>query len=116
MTKIKKLIYILISLIIILLIIPFITVNTIKAENGMAMALLYFFVVNPIYSVILGIISAKDIKFFWFVPMALAVMFWIGSSITYVTAFPTIYSLIYFLICSASMGISYFIIKIKKQS
>ena len=108
MKRTKRAIVITTSIIAVMLIIPLITVNTVKADAGMLVTMLFFFVVNHVLSVAMGILSGKDIKFFWFTPLLVAGLFWAFSSFTYVTAFPIIYSVIYFIICVVSMTIANF--------
>lgn len=109
MSKIKRSIIILAIILIAMLIIPLITVNTVKADAGMLVTMMLFFVVHPIVSIITGILAGKDIKFFWVTPILVAGLFWVFSSFTYVTAFPTIYSLAYLVICTISMLITWFV-------
>lgn len=109
MKRLNKLIYMLISIIIIMLIIPLIAVNTVKADAGMLVAIALFFVVNPILSIFIGIASGKDIRFFWFMPIVIAILFWIFSSLTFKTAFPILYSAVYLIITAVSMCITWLI-------
>ncbi len=102
----KRIIVILGLIIISMLIIPLIAVNTVKADAGMVVVLLLFFAVYPVISIWIGIISGKDIKHFWFAPILIAILFWAFSSLTYKTAFPVVYSVIYFIVCSISMLIT----------
>ena len=102
----KRIIYVLTLIIASMLIIPLITINTVKSDAGMMVTLLLFFVLYPVVSVWLGIISGKDIKHFWFTPILVAVLFWLFSSITYKAAFPIVYSIMYFTVCSVSMLIT----------
>ena len=102
----KRIIVILGLIIISMLIIPLIAVNTVKADAGMVVVLLLFFAVYPVISIWIGIISGKDIKHFWFAPILIAILFWVFSSLTYKTAFPVVYSVIYFIVCSISMLIT----------
>lgn len=104
----KRVIAIIMLIITSMLIIPLITVNTVKADAGMLVTLLLFFVLYPIVSVWIGIISGQDIKRFWFTPVLIAGLFWVFSSLTYKTAFPIVYSIIYFIVCSISMLITIF--------
>ena len=106
MSKIKRSTIILAIILIAMLIIPLITVNTVKADAGMLVTMMLFFVVHPIVSIITGILAGKDIKFFWVTPILVAGLFWAFSSFTYVTAFPIIYSLAYLVICTISMLIT----------
>ncbi len=105
MSRFKRLCIILISVIAVMLIVPLITVNTVKADAGMLVTMLLFFTIYPLLSIILGVISGRDIKFFWFVPILIAGLFWLFSSFTYKTAFPIVYSLIYFALSAISMVI-----------
>ena len=114
MSKIKRSIIILAIILIAMLIIPLITVNTVKADAGMLVTMMLFFVVHPIVSIITGILAGKDIKFFWVTPILVAGLFWAFSSFTYVTAFPIIYSLAYLVICTISMLITWLVTRKEK--
>lgn len=113
MSFIKRIIVILTLIIVSMLIIPVITINTVKADAGISVALLLFFVVNPAASVCVGIISGRDFKRFWFTPILIAVLFWVFSSITYQTAFPIVYSIIYFVLSCISMLATWIIVRKK---
>ena len=106
MGYVKRTVFIFTLLIASMLIIPSITVNTVMADAGMLVTLLMFFAFYPVVSVWAGIISGKDIKHCWFTPVLVAVLFWIFSSLTYKTAFPLVYSAIYFTVCLVSMLIT----------
>lgn len=114
MSKIKRSTIILAIILIAMLIIPLITVNTVKADAGMLVTMMLFFVVHPIVSIITGILAGKDIKFFWVTPILVAGLFWAFSSFTYVTAFPIIYSLAYLVICTISMLITWLVTRKEK--
>ena len=111
MSKIKRAIIIIAIILSAMLIIPLITVNTVKADAGMLVTMMLFFVVHPIVSIATGILAGKDIKFFWVTPILVAGLFWAFSSFTYVTAFPIVYSLAYLVICTISMQITWSITK-----
>ena len=103
MGKIKRSIIIVVIILTAMLIIPLITVNTVKADAGMLVTMMLFFVVHPIVSIVTGVLAGKDIKFFGFTPILVAGLFWAFSSFTYVTAFPIVYSAVYLVICTISM-------------
>lgn len=111
MSKLKRTIIIIAIILTAMLIIPLITVNTVKADAGMLVTMMLFFVVHPIVSIATGILAGEDIKFFWFTPILVAGLFWSFSSFTYVTAFPIVYSVAYFVICTISMLITWSITK-----
>ena len=111
MSKIKRSIIIIAVILTAMLIIPLITVNTVKSDAGMLVTMMLFFVVHPIVSIATGILAGKDIKFFWPTPILVAGLFWAFSSFTYVTAFPIVYSAAYLVICTISMLITWSITK-----
>ena len=111
MSKIKRAIIIIAIILTAMLIIPLITVNTVKADAGMLVTMMLFFVVHPIVSIVTGVLAGKDIKFFGFTPILVAGLFWAFSSFTYVTAFPIVYSAAYLAVCTISMLISWLAIR-----
>lgn len=110
----KRITVILLLIVVSMLILPVITVNTIKADAGMLAVLIMFFALNPAISIATGIIAGKDIKHLWFTPILVSGLFWCFSSLTYKTAFPVVYSGIYFAVCLVSMLIIGFIVKGKR--
>ena len=114
--NLKKRIILILSLIILtMLIIPLITVNTVKGGAGMFICLLLFFAVYPVVSVVVGIISAKAVKYLWFTPFLTALSFRAFAFCTYKTAFPFIYSAFYFIICSLSILVNWLITRKKGE-
>lgn len=111
MNRAKRSIVIFAIIIITMLVIPLITVNTVKADAGMLVSMILFFLVYPTTSIIIGILAGRDIKFFWPSPVIIAGLFWAFSYLTYETAFPIVYSAIYFVISVVSMLITSIITK-----
>ena len=111
MNRIKRTIVILAIIIITMLVVPLIAVNTVKADAGMFVAMMLFFLAYPAVSVVIGILAGRDIKFFWFSPILVAGLFWAFSSLTYETAFPIVYSAIYLAVSAVSMLITWAITK-----
>jgi hypothetical protein len=107
MSRVKRSVIILALIAFFMLILPLITIQTVKADAGMLVTLLLFFVVHPAVSIAVGILAGKDMKFFWPSPIILAVLFWIFSYFTYEPAFPIVYSAGYFVICTISMVITW---------
>ena len=103
MKRIIRLIVIISVLLMSMVIIPVVTANTVKAESGMLVTLILFFIVEPLASVTVGILSGADIKFFWFTPIFTALLFWMVACFVYQPAFPIVYSAIYFVLCTISM-------------
>ena len=64
---------------VVMLVFPWLAVTFVKADAGMAVCLLLFFAVNPLYSVLIGAYAGKDIRRLWSFPVISAVMFLIGT-------------------------------------
>lgn len=103
MSRVKRSIIIVALIVFFMLILPLITIHTVKADAGMLVTLLLFFVVHPAISIAVGILAGKDIKFFWPTPVVVAALFWVFSTFTYETAFPIVYSAAYLVISTISM-------------
>lgn len=103
MRKVKGLILIVGLILSSMLVLPILAVNFVPDDAGMLVCLAMIFILNPIISVLIGIISAKDVKFYWFAPFLIAVFYWLSSTFTFKTAFPIVYSLAYFVICSVTI-------------
>ena len=56
----------------VMLMIPWLTVMWIQKEAGMAICVMLFFVVNPIYSALLGLFAGQDWKSLWSLPISSA--------------------------------------------
>ena len=103
MSRVKRSIIIVALIVFFMLILPLITIHTVKADAGMLVTLLLFFVVHPAISIAVGILAGNDTKFFWPAPAVVAALFWVFSTFTYETAFPIVYSAAYLVISTISM-------------
>ncbi|MDE5910639.1 MAG: hypothetical protein K2H52_18235 [Lachnospiraceae bacterium] len=65
--------------VVVMLALPWIVVTFVKGDAGMAVCLLLFFAINPIYSVAIGVFSGKDMKHLWSLPIVSAALFLIGT-------------------------------------
>ncbi len=89
----------------IMLVLPWLAVTFIKSDAGMAVCFLLFFVINPIYSLIVGAFAGRDIKHRWGLPVVPTALFLVGTWIFFdagETAF-ILYSLVYFALGIAAM-------------
>ncbi len=68
---------------VVMLALPWLAVIFVKGDAGMAVCLLLFFAVNPIYAVTIGIFAGKDVKHLWSQPVISAVLFLIGTWISF---------------------------------
>ena len=64
---------------VIMLMLPWLAVTFVKGDTGMAVCLLLFYAVNPIYSVVIGAFAGKDVKHLWSLPIISAALFLIGT-------------------------------------
>ena len=98
---------------VVMLAFPWLAVTFVKGDAGMAVCFLLFFAVNPLYSVLIGAFSGKDIRHLWSLLVISAVLFLIGTWIFFdmgETAF-ILYAAAYLALGIAAMLISVFIRK-----
>lgn len=89
----------------IMLVLPWLAATFIKGDGGLVVCLLLFFVVNPIYSLIVGGFAGRDIRHRWGLPVVSAALFLAGTWIFFdieETAF-ILYALVYFALGIAAM-------------
>ncbi len=94
---------------------PWLTV-TFAEKGGMAVSLLLFFGLNPLFSAVCGAFAGKNIKQLWPLPIITATLFIVGAWLFFElgeTAF-LLYSGCYLLIGIAAMFITA-LIKVKKS-
>lgn len=58
---------------------PWLAVTLVSGDAGMAVCFLLFFAVDPIFSVVCGIFTGKDMKKLWFQPILPPLFFLIGA-------------------------------------
>ncbi|MCH5186638.1 MAG: hypothetical protein J1F64_11045 [Oscillospiraceae bacterium] len=63
----------------VMLLLPAAAVAFVKSDAGMAVSILLFFAIDPIYSLIVGIFAGKDIKKMWSLPVISSVTFLLGA-------------------------------------
>ena len=64
---------------IVMCLLPWLTAAFVKADAGMAVLLLLFFIVNPIYSVLAGAAAGKNVRRLWSLPLISAAFFLLGA-------------------------------------
>ncbi len=104
-------------ILVVLFFVPFIAVKLTHTHDVMALCLMLFFVVNPIFSMIAGIYSGLEIKRMWYIPLVIAVVFLLSAWIVFEmgeTDF-MIYAGAYCIISTISMLITYAIKSYKEQ-
>lgn len=109
----KNIILWLAASVVVMLAFPWLAVTFVKGDAGMAVCFLLFFVVNPLYSVLIGAFVGKDVKHLWSFPVISAALFLIGTWIFFdmgEMAF-ILYAAVYLVIGIMAMLISMFIRK-----
>lgn len=91
-----------------MIVMPWIAVTFVQGDGGMAMCLILFFAVNPVFSVFMGLDSGKNLKAQWCLPIVSAVLFLVGTWIFFdmgETAFIT-YAFMYLGLGAVAMVLS----------
>lgn len=92
----------------VMLLLPWAAVTFVNSNAGMAVTLLLFFVIDPIYAVVSGVFAGRNIKSLRSVPFIVAILFLLGAWIFFDIgkgAF-VIYAGVYLVIGIVSMFIS----------
>lgn len=63
----------------VMFVLPFAVAKLASECAGMALCMMLFLVLNPIYSIILGIVAGRDIRALWNLPLISAVAFLAGT-------------------------------------
>lgn len=76
--------------------------------SGMALCMILFFIVNPIYSAILGFRCGKDIRRMWNLPLVSSIAFLAGTWLFFdiKEVWFIIYASVYLIIGLTAMGIN----------
>ncbi len=94
------------------------TVNYVGGNDGLGMILLLFFVVNPIVSIILGIISGKYFKKLFYIPLVNAI-FYLASAWIFLEPLETdfiLYAVVYAVIGIAAAFVTSLIVNRKNKA
>lgn len=69
----------LVATIVVMFLLPFAVARLASECSGMALCMILFFIINPIYSAILGYRCGKDIGRMWNLPLVSAIAFLAGT-------------------------------------
>ncbi len=72
----------------VMLLLPFAVARFASADSGMVLCVMLFLVLNPVYSVVLGINCGKNISHMWSIPLFSAIMFLAGAWLCFDTHEP----------------------------
>ncbi len=97
----------------VMFLLPFLVAEFSPAETGMAICMFLFFIFNPVYFVVLGYFSGKNIRIYWSLPLISSLAFLLGTwcffnrdEIWFLA-----YAVIYFILGYMAMGFTLFISK-----
>lgn len=99
--------------VVIMIALPFAVARLASESSGMALCMILFFIVNPIYSAILGFRCGKDIRRMWNLPLVSSIAFLAGTWIFFdiKEVWFIIYAAVYLIIGWTAMGISNYLNK-----
>lgn len=87
---------------------PFVVARFASECSGMALCMILFFIVNPVYSAILGFRCGSDIRRMWNLPLVASIAFLAGTWLFFdiKEVWFIIYASVYLIIGWTAMGIS----------
>ena len=92
----------------VMFVLPFCVARYVPADAGMALCMILFFIVNPVYSAILGFRCGRNIRQMWNLPLVSCVAFlagvWLFFDIKEVWFI--IYASVYLIVGWTAMGVS----------
>lgn len=69
----------LIGAVVVMVLLPWAAVTFVKSDAGMAVTILLFFAIDPIYTVAAGFFAGRNIKQRWSLPIIVAILFLLGT-------------------------------------
>ena len=89
------------------LIVPWLTITLIHSDAGMAVCLLLFYAVDPVFAIAAGMFAGKRPRQLWFLPILIPVLFLLGSWVCFDFGQPDFisYAIMYAMLCGATMFI-----------
>lgn len=90
---------------------PFAVARLASECSGMALCMLLFFIVNPLYSAILGYRCSRNVRQMWNLPLVSSVSFLAGTWLFFDISeeWFIVYAMVYLIIGWMAMGISRYV-------
>nr|WP_302105382.1 hypothetical protein [uncultured Duncaniella sp.] len=103
--------------IVVMFVLPFVVARLASECSGMALCMMLFFIINPIYSIILGFNCGKNIRQMWNLPLVSSIAFLAGTWLFFdiKEVWFLVYAAVYLVIGLTAMGISRYIKKANKS-
>lgn len=113
----KKLVFSIILSGVMMILLPFMTVDTSGTELGIASIYTNLYVVNPVYTLGIGIFAGTDREKLWSLPLITAVFFILGFGliISFADILVYMYALCYLLTSTLAMFFIDFLLKRRKD-
>lgn len=101
----------------IMLLLPWAAVTFVKGDGGMAACFALFFAVDPIYSVLIGILAGRDMEHLWSLPILSAFLFLAGTWLFFGMGEPAflIYAAVYLVLGGTAMLISGIVCRVVRR-
>ena len=89
------------------LLVPWLTVTLIRSDAGMAVCLLLFYAVDPVFAIAAGMFAGKQPRQLWFLPVIIPLLFLLGSWVCFDFGQPDFisYAMMYLLLGGTTMFI-----------
>lgn len=71
------------AIIVVIFILPFIVARLASADSGMLFCMMLFLIINPLFSITLGVKCGSNIRQMWSLPLILAVVFIVGTWLSF---------------------------------
>lgn len=85
----------------VMFVVPFLVVEFAPECAGMLLCMLLFLVVNPTYFIVLGVLSGRNLKAFWFLPVIASFVFFLGAWLL----FDNISDFVYYAVMYLGIGV-----------
>ena len=101
----------------VMFLLPFAVAKLSPEDAGMALCFILFYLVNPVLSIGVGVLSGFEIKKAWYMPIVVALTFLLSSWIIFDFGELdfVLYSIIYLILSAVSMLITFLIINLIKK-
>mgnify|MGYP001055247329 CR=1 FL=1 len=103
--------------VIVMFVLPFVVAKFAPEHSGMALCMILFYIVNPIYSFILGLRCGRNVRRMWNLPFVSSIAFLAGTWLIFdiKEVWFVIYASVYMIIGVTAMGISKYLNNKKKN-
>lgn len=112
----KRIISYLLLIVAVMFLLPLAAAKLAPADAGMALCFILFFAVNPVFSIVMGILSGINTRRLWYMPIVSAVVFLLSTWLLFdigEMAF-VIYAAVYLTVGMLALFITYLVNRNKR--